>query len=111
VTEKTEKKVIGTFIARRKQSMKVDDPVINAADEVTQLYGRLSMRLSAEEVLVAIFLSERALYAVLRGAVGKERLDTIRKEAIQRAVHRYAIDDDCVPDETVYDKDKDGLTE
>lgn len=107
-----EKKVVGTFLAKRKKQMATrDDPILVAADEVTQLYGRLSMRLSAEDVLVVIYLAERALYTVLRGAVGKENLDTIRKNAIERAVKRYAIEDGCVPDETVFDKDKDDLTE
>lgn len=107
----TEKKTVGTFIARRKKQMMGDDPILTAADEVTQLYGSLAMRMSAEDVLVSIFLSERALYAVLRGAVGKENLDAIRKAAIERAVKRYSIDDESVPDNNVFDKDKDDLTD
>ena len=107
----TEKKTVGTFIARRQKQMMGDDPILHAADEVTQLYGKLSMRMSAEDVLVSIFLSERALYAVLRASVGKENLDSVRKAAIHRAVHRYSIDDSSVPDDNVFDKDKDGLSE
>ena len=68
-----------------------DDPILKAADEMTELYGRLAMRLPAKELLVALYLSERALYTVLRQSVGEGHTDDIRKQAIEEACRKYSM--------------------
>jgi hypothetical protein len=80
---------------------------MKAADEITELYGRIGARMSAVDLLVAIYLGERALYTVLRSAVGPGHTDDIRKQAIQRACTEYALHDEHAPDVTVFDEKPD----
>jgi hypothetical protein len=109
---KKEDDKVTSLVARRTQQRKQrgevvhkDDPIMKAADEITELYGRIGARMSAEDLLVAIYLGERALYTVLRRAVGKGHTDIIRQQAIQRACKEYALHDEHAPDTTVFDKD------
>lgn len=99
-----ERKVVGTFIARRAQQLTSDDPILRAAGRATDLYGRLSMEMAAEDVFVAVMLSVRAMQAVLAGAVGKEAAASIAERATRRAWSQYSINDGSVPDVTVFDQ-------
>lgn len=110
---KKEDDKVTSLVARRTQQRKQrgeavhkDDPIMKAADEITELYGRIGSRMSAEELLVAIYLGERALYTVLRSAVGSGHTDSIRKQAIQRACTEYNLHDEHAPQVTVFDEEK-----
>ena len=113
---KKEDDKVTSLVARRTQQRKArgedinpDDPIMKAADEITALYGRVGSRMNAEDLLVALYLSERALYTVLRKAVGKGHTDDIRKQAIRRACEEYSLQEQHVPDETVFDGDTDDV--
>jgi hypothetical protein len=95
--------LVNTFVARRVLQRKqagedpyATDSVLQAADEITELYGRLSTRLSATDTLAAIHLAERALYTVLTSAVGVVHAADIEADARQRAA-RYELQVSGVP--------------
>lgn len=98
-----DKTVVGTFIARRAQQMTSDDPILEAAGKITDLYGRLAMTLKAEDVFTAVSLSFRAMRTVLIGAVGTEAAEDIINRAAWRATRSYKISDEATPDVTVFD--------
>jgi hypothetical protein len=98
-----EKTVVGTFIARRAQQLMSDDPVLEAAGKITDLYGRLSMSLTAEQVFTAVALSFRAMRTVLVGAVGADAAEDIVNRAVWSATRAYKISDEATPDITVFD--------
>ena len=110
---KKEDDKVTSLVARRTQQRKAKgeevykDPVMKAADEISALYGRLGSRMDAEKLLVAIYLAERALYVVLRSAVGPGHTNDIRKQAIERACKEYSLHDEHVPDVTVFDEEPD----
>jgi hypothetical protein len=104
--DKKDEKVVNDFVARRTHQRKQagekvydGQPIMEAADDITKLFGTLATRLSAEDLLVAIYLSERALYAVIRASVGEGHTDDIRKSAIRRATKEFSLTDKGVPDE------------
>lgn len=68
-----------------------DDPVLQAADEISAFYGRLAIRMPTQDLLSSIYLAERALYMVLRHAIGDAHTDEVRKQAIDKACTQYSM--------------------
>lgn len=86
-----------------------EDPVIQAADEISTLYGKLATRMQTQELLASIYLAERALYIVLRHAIGDAHTDEVRKQAIDRACTRYTMQwPEYEERSTVFERDKTG---
>jgi len=67
------------------------DPLLQAADEISTLYGRLATRMPTKDLLVALYLAERALYTVLRQAIGEVHTNEIRTQAVEQACTQYSM--------------------
>lgn len=113
MTEDDRDKVVDISLRRTQQrksrgEQPYDDPILQAADEVSALYGRMAMRMVTKDLLVSIYLAERALYTVLRQSVGEGHTNELRNQAVEEACTKYAMswpEHERRP--TVFDKDPD----
>jgi hypothetical protein len=104
--DKKDDNVVGDFVARRIHQRKQagedvydKDPILQAADEFTKLYSKYTTRLSAEDLFVAVRLSERALFTVLHSAVGPHHALDIMRRANERAQQEFSLSEKGVPAE------------
>lgn len=113
--DKKKDDVIRDFVARRTHQRKLagervydEGSVMAAADEITQLYGRLAMRLSAADLFLSVRLAERALFTVLRSSVGEHHALDILRRANQRAVEEFSLTGEGVPEaaKEVFEEEK-----
>jgi len=106
--------IVNTFVARRAfqrkeagEALHEEGTILDSADKISQVFGSLACSLGTEDLLVSIFLAERALFAVLVKAIGAECVTAVRKRAVERAVHDFNIDQDAVPERTVFTPERD----
>jgi len=106
------KKVVDISLRRVQQrksrgEQPYDDPILQSADEISGLYGRLAMRMPTRDLLVSIYLAERALYTALRHAIGASHADDVKFQAIEQACNQYSLQwPEHENRETVFDKER-----